>query len=497
MRQPPAVISRLRRSAAASGLARIGRSRTLDGANVNDVRRFAAPGLSDNSGAARSGSLRDSEIALVLRYPSLRSPLDILFLLACIALTADVLVPEIWGHGKTKDYALWFWAGQQVLQGKDLYPAGPDGYLEFIYPPLPAILLAIPSYFGKIPLYLDLSLLNAAAWWVTSQLSNAMTGSDKIPGPWLAALPGFATVTFVFDMFDLGQPNLILLAMMLFGFWLIREGRSWSAGSLFALATAIKVFPVAVFPYLLWRRRWATAASMVIFLGIFLLVIPAPIRGYQRNVVELKTWFHAMVGSSSEKGFGQRDEQNWSWVNQSIIAVTHRLTRPINYNQNEQNAPPRTMNLVDLDFKTANWIVLGVSLLVGLGFIVLIPPASRSTPRSDADELGILFCLMTVASPLARQYYFMWLFFPMTVLIHRAAYDPRPKVRTATWMVLAIAWGLMVLSLPVFPNLLQAIGNNLAATAVIVAGLAWHIRNPPGEPASISLPRNVPQTAET
>ena len=52
----------------------------------------------------------------VLRYPSLRAPLDILFLVCCIALTADVLVPEIWGNGKTKDYPLWFWAGQQVLQ---------------------------------------------------------------------------------------------------------------------------------------------------------------------------------------------------------------------------------------------------------------------------------------------------------------------------------------------------------------------------------------------
>jgi hypothetical protein len=203
-----------------------------------------------------------------------------------------------------------------------------------------------------------------------------------------------------------------------------------------------------------------------------------------------------MVGSSSEKGFGQRDEQNWSWVNQSIIAVTHRLTRPINYNQNEQNAPPRAMNLVDLDFKTANWIVLGLSLLVGLGFIALIPPASQSTPRSNAEELGILFCLMTVASPLARQYYFMWLFFPTTILIHRAAYDPRPKVRAATWSVLAIAWGLMVLSLPVFPNLLQALGNNLAATAVIIAGLAWHMRNPPVEVASMYLSRNIPQAAE-
>jgi len=69
------------------------------------------------------------------------------------------------------------------------------------------------------------------------------------------------------------------------------------------------------------------------------------------------------------------------------------------------------MNFADLDFKTANWIVLAISLALGLGYVVVMPPASRRTERSDAEELGILFCLMTVASPLARQYYFMWLFF--------------------------------------------------------------------------------------
>ena len=107
------------------------------------------------------------------------------------------------------------------------------------------------------------------------------------------------------------------------------------AGSMFALATAIKVFPVAVLPYLVWRRQWAAAASMVVFLVVFLFVLPAPFRGFQHNAAELKTWYQGMVGSSSEKGFGQRDEQNWSWVNQSIIAVTHRLTRPVNYNQDD------------------------------------------------------------------------------------------------------------------------------------------------------------------
>jgi hypothetical protein len=263
---------------------------------------------------------------------------------------------------------------------------------------------------------------------------------------------------------------------------------------MFALATAIKVFPVAVLPYLVWRRQWATAASMAVFTAIFLFVVPAPVRGFQHNVSELKTWFQGMVGTSSEQGFGQRGEQNWSWVNQSIIAVTHRLTRPVNYNQDDPAKAPAYMNLADVSFKTANWIVLAVSLAIGLGFIAVMPPRARVTARSNAEELGILFCLMTVASPLARQYYFIWLFFPITVLIHRAAYDPRAAVRAVTWAGLALAGLLMCLSLPVFPRDLQAFGNNLAATAVLVGQLVWHILHPPSEEMAGSMPPTELQT---
>jgi Glycosyltransferase family 87 len=303
-----------------------------------------------------------------VRYPSLRLLPDILFLVCCVALTAYVLTPEIFGNGKGKDYPLWYWAGQQVIQGGDLYRRMTNGTLDFIYLPFAAALFAIPGYFGKIPLYLTLCLLNAGAWWITGQLSNAMTGSDQRPSPWLAALPGIITLPFVYDQFDLGQPNLILLALMLIGFWMLKD-RPWMAGFMFGLATAIKVFPVAVFPYLLWRRRWASAASMIVFLGIFLFVLPAPVRGFQRNVDEVATWYHGMVGSSSEQGFGQRDQQNWSWVNQSIIAVGNRLLRPVNFDQDNASAPPRYINILDLDFKTTNLIVLGFLFMLGLGFI--------------------------------------------------------------------------------------------------------------------------------
>ena len=408
----------------------------------------------------------------------MRAPLDILFLICCVLLSADVLGPEILGNGKTKDYPLWFWAGQQVLHGGNLYPGDPNAHFDFLYPPLSAVLLAIPSYFGKVPLYVCLCVLNAAAWWITAQLSNAMTGSGRQPQPWLAALPAIVTITFVFDMFDLGQPNLVLLAIMLIGFCWLQQGRPWASGSMFALASAIKVFPMAVLPYLVWRRHWTAATSMVVFLAIFLFVVPAPIRGFQHNVTELKTWYQGMVGSSSEQGFGQRGEQNWSWVNQSIIAMTHRLTRPVNYNQDNPAKAPAYMNLVDLDFRTANWVVIGVSIAIGLAFVAAMPSRSLGTPRSDAEEIGILFCLMTVASPLARQYYFIWLFFPLTVLLHRAAYDPRAAVRRATWVVLASAGLLFGLSFPFFPKDLQAFGNNILATALIAGGLAWHMLHP-------------------
>src|SRR3569833_3669801 len=151
------------------------------------------------------------EPSRVLRWPSLRAPVDILFLVCCLLLIADVLVPEIWGHGKSKDYPLWYWAGQQVLQGTPLYPSDPSAYFPFIYPPLPAVLLAFPAWFGKIILYSCLSLLNVAAWWMTAQLSHAMTGSGRTPNLWLFFLFGVVFFCFVFVLFVFGLLFLLLL----------------------------------------------------------------------------------------------------------------------------------------------------------------------------------------------------------------------------------------------------------------------------------------------
>lgn len=417
------------------------------------------------------------ELTEAMRWPSFRRPFDCLYMLACVVFTGFVFVPEIFGNGKSKDYELWYWAGRQVLDGGPLYERSFAGMLDYIYPPVSAILLALPAALGKLPFYFLLSLLNALAWWVAGQISQMLAGADRIAPPWLEALPSFAVLVFVFDQFDLGQPTLVLLMLMLLGFLLMRRGWPIASGVMFALAAAIKVYPIAVLPYLAWRRQWRSIAGMLAGLVLLLVVLPAPIRGFDRNISELSKWYGAMVGSSSEAGFGQRPDQNWSWINQSVIAVTHRLLRPVDYIRDDKS--PEYVNIANVSYDAANAAVLLVSAAIGLWFLMVMPGQSRTTPKSDAEEVAILLCLMTVASPLAREYYFVWLLFPFTVLTHRAAYDPRPHVRRWTWIAMGAALALMALTIPGFSRLWSALGNILAATLFLAATLGWHLRHPP------------------
>ena len=195
----------------------------------------------------------------------------IMFALSCVVLAVFVLAPEVFGNGKTKDYPLWYWVGQQVLQGGDIYRDKGVAF-TFLYPPFAAILLAAPSYFGKVPLYIFLILLNSAAWWFAIQLSSRLAGSQRAPGFWVAVFPSVLTLPFAFNVFDIGQPNLVLMTMLLAGFYFTDKKREWLAGSLFAAAAAIKAFPIVVLLYLIARRQWKASASLIVFLAVFLVL---------------------------------------------------------------------------------------------------------------------------------------------------------------------------------------------------------------------------------
>ncbi len=399
-----------------------------------------------------------------------------LFLLVSVALLAVPMIPELLGSGKNKDYPLWYFVGQRVLAGGPIYVIEPDGRLDFLYTPFAALLLAIPSYFGKPALVAMLACTTLASWWADIRLSNRLAGSEK-SAPWSVVLPVMLTLPFVYDHFHLGQPNLLLLALMLTGFVLLRVGRPWLAGLPFATAAAIKVFPVLIIPYLLWRRQWRTLASMAAIMLLFLVVLPSTIRGFERTVGELNTWVHAMLLSADDLEFAQRPD-SFGWKNQSLYAVEQRLLRPVDAEiASDEPSQSVFVNLLNLDRRTADMVFVATAIAIGLSFIAVLPKSNRRTFDSDAAEWAIVLLLIVIGSPVARSYYFVWLLFPYTILLRWLTTEPDRRLATA--IAAAIGCSALLLAIGVNaiqPRYPQAAGNFLWATLIVIVALAVRMR---------------------
>jgi hypothetical protein len=396
-----------------------------------------------------------------------------LFLFAVCLCLADVLVPELFGSGKTKDYELWFRTGRAVLDGGDIYAGRGDGLLSFLYPPFAAVLLAPLSLLGKPLMYAVVALINAVAWVVVVAATRALCAFA--PRDVTAdVLPSLICAPLIFLTFDLGQPNLVLLAFILAGFAAIEAGKKSLGGVLIAFAAAIKAFPVAILFYLLARRQWRAAISMVVALAIFSVAVPALVLGPAKAVSDLARWSSAMT-SVDDKVFGQRPNHNWSYRNQSLFAFTHRLTRPIDAAESRTPEGAFTINFVDLGFVGANRVYLALCAVIGAAFLLLLASGDPRKREVRVCEIGVLLCLDVVASPEAHDYYFVWLIFPIAALIGFARAAGPGVLRRALTVSLAGAVLSLALAIQWAPIIFRAYGCVLWAVAFVIFGLVFEI----------------------
>ncbi len=381
------------------------------------------------------------------------------------------LVP-VWhclrGHS-TKDYWVWYQTGQTVLQGGEIYPDRWHKF-PFMYPPPCALVLAPVSALGQTGLVIVLSLINGAAWFCCIIFSVRLATGEKHRAHVLVYLiPSLVMGAHVWGNFLLGQPSLVLLALMLGAFILIQRNSQWPAGALIAVAAAIKAFPVLAIIYLVYRRSWRAVVSLVLTLTFLLIVLPIPFRGYTQAKQDLQRWSSGMLFKYDETGVGQRLGRSTSWKNQSIWGVANRLLRRVEYDPKYEPHEPVYANFADLDFNRVNQIILACALVLGLAFISVMPRAGLRTPETDAIEFALLLLLMLIFTPLSFGYLFAWLLYPLTVITQRLLAGANSRA-----LLLGSAGGaiaLLALSIP-FQVMAQTYGNALLATLLLFAGLA-------------------------
>ncbi len=386
-----------------------------------------------------------------------------------------------------KDYPLWYRTGRLYAQGASIYPREPGVKFPFMYPPSAAAMLAIGSQLGETGMLAGLLALNLSAWVAAAVLSVRLSaGPVRDRNPLLLLLPSLMVVPLIHNTFMLGQPNLLLLALMLGTFAASNRGRPWLAGGFLALAAGIKAFPILALGYFVWRREWKVVATTLLSLVLLLAVLPLAFRTPAQAASDFQVWGRGMVLKYDEGGIAQRPERSWSFKNQSLVAVVTRLTRDVPANGEAHDG--WRVNLADLSFRGANLLVLSLIGALCLTYVLAMPPRAALDCEARATEQAMLLILILAFSPLSFNYFFVWLIFPLTVFlagILRSA--PGTPARLRGFRALTVLIGLLALSIP-FPMAAQGYGNLLAVALMTFAWLARDLRRlgrPTGPPLGI------------
>jgi hypothetical protein len=386
-----------------------------------------------------------------------------------------------------KDYIVWFDAGQAVLRAAEVYP--PLNFkFPFMYPPACALFLAPLAALGKLGLIIVLVFVFAAAWIAAIALSVRLATGKNERAHWLLyCLPSTLVIVYIWGNFLLGQPSILLLALMLGAFVLLQRQHQIAAGVLIAFAAAIKAFPVIAIVYLIYRRYWIAAASLVLALAFLIIALPIPFRGYALAKQELSRWSSGMLFKYDEGGVGQRAGRSQSWRNQSIWGVTNRMLRHVESDPAFGPHVPVYSNFADLNFKIVNRIIFAAALLFGLAYVGVMPRRDRRTAESDAIEFALLLLLILMFTPLTFGYLFAWLLYPFAVITQRLLTQRNPRL-------LAIAsTAVLLLSLTLFWRVgAQTYGNVFFATVLLFTALAlelWTIKSAHSGERAVATPR--------
>jgi hypothetical protein len=377
----------------------------------------------------------------------------------------------------TKDYGKLYRIGQLTLHNGNIYQKSDDGTFQFMYPPTAAVFLASLSTLGLLPFIVILVIVNSAAWVASISLAVYLTtGKVFQQHPLLYLVPTLCCAPYIWNIYLLGQPNLLLLACMLGAFACLQLKKEWYTGTLIALAVAIKAFPILSMVYLVYRRRWKAVLYTLAFLFFFLVLLPAPFRGFQRNLHDLKTWNEGMTLHYEADSIAQRPDRGYSYKNQSLIAVANRLLRPVDAFQLKKESI--CVNFADLEFKSINVIIIIVGLGLCLFYIISMPRHAQRTVHTDSIEYAMLLLLILIFTPLSFTYFYVWLLYPLMVAWNILITAPRPsRERNVTlgWLAACLFLLSFMLPVPGFDQL-EARGNTFWACILLLVGLGWKLR---------------------
>ena len=321
----------------------------------------------------------------------------ILLALLCLGLCFE-WIRSIFREGDFRGYPI---AGNQILNGTNLYGSSSNTWPPFFGVVCIPIAM-LDNLQSEVIRFFWLGGALLSFFWVMKwiirdvlglQLSlKSGAGRVAVYDP-LFFVPFLIILRFLLDNVANVQINIYILILCVWAIRSFTRKRYALAGALLAFTISIKVIPIFLLFYFIFKREWKVVGWTLLFTGLF-TASTVLVWGWEQAVEYHRFWYEEIASNPPAA----------NRKNQSLWGMAYRWLTP------EYPRMEFTINLISLSIDTVKKLVI---LLVGAA--ALLPAWIMRKKRNDKNDLpswleySLIFAAIPVLSPLSWKAYFIFL----------------------------------------------------------------------------------------
>ncbi|MDP4266222.1 MAG: glycosyltransferase 87 family protein [Bacteroidota bacterium] len=329
----------------------------------------------------------------------------------------SIILFEAQGKG---DFNIFISASRDLLAGKNIYKVQYNYYYHYYYDIIFALILIpftfIPLYITKV-FWLILNVFFVYRIWIILinwlPISNLNKKNKTI----------FTILSFIFIFnllhvnFHLSQVTIFILYLTLEGLFLINNKKIITGCLLIALGINIKLLPIIIIPYLIYRNEWKSAFYIIVFIIAF-LTLPALFIGFDYNKSLIIERWHLLNPMNTEHILDTSER--------SFHSLTTLLATLLVKNcSNDPYALTLKRNIADISIENLNIIIniiRGILILFTLYFLRTIPFKNTTIKIQKLYEISYISLIIPLIFPHQQHYAFFFIFPATTYLIFYLVY---------------------------------------------------------------------------
>lgn len=223
---------------------------------------------------------------------------------------------------------------------------------------------------------------------------------------------------FLHENIHASQVSILILWCCVYGLYCIQQNKAFKGGALLALGINIKLLPVVLLPYLLYRGYFRAFLYTMGFYGLAMF-LPSLIIGHDYNLVLIKSWLE-LINPLQKRHILDVDER-------SFHSLTTLLSTLMVEKVPDTYALPLKRNIADVSLATLSQIILAtraVLVLLTLYFLKWPPFVKARQAISSLVEISYLLLLIPLIFPHQQHYAFLFAAPAFSIVLYVLIKDP-------------------------------------------------------------------------